>query len=123
MKKLTDEQIEQQLLSALSTPPQEGLSYDFSANLHRALRFKLQRENRRKFYLVWTILFVVAITVLFVSLTVIDRMYGTQVISAIVARKWVFILGFIVIFLIQYIDYRTVKHRQIKKYQQLKDSF
>lgn len=123
MKKFTDEQINQQLLSALSTPPQEGLSYDFSANLHRALRFKLQRANRRKFYLVWAILFVVAITFLFFGLTVIDTLYETQVISAIAERKWVFILGFIVIFLIQYVDYRTVKHRQIKKYQQLKDSF
>lgn len=123
MKRLTDEQLDQQLLSALSTPPQEGLTYDFSAKLHRKLNYRLQRENRRRFYLTWGIVFVFAMAALFFGLMTIDQVYRTNIIPAIAERKWIFIIGFIVVFLIQYGDYHAIKLRQIKKYQELKDSF
>ena len=122
MKKLTDEELDRQLLSALSTPPQEGLTMDFSAKLHRNLKHQLQRENRLRFYIVWGMVFLLVMAILYFSLKLIDRSYHTNVIQTIAEHKWIFITCFPVIFLIQYLDHISIKHHQLKKYNDPKNS-
>ena len=122
MKKLIDEELDRQLLSALSTPPREGLTMDFSAKLHRNLKHQLQRANRLRFYIVWGIIFLLVMALLLLSLQLIDRAYHTQVTQTITEHKWIFITCFPVIFLIQYLDHISIKHHQLKKYNDPKDS-
>lgn len=105
------------LLTALSTPPKEGLSIDFSSQLRRRLQSQLERRNRIRFYLGWTLIFTVTMPVLFFSLMWIDATYHTSTTAVIITHKWLFLMGFPLIFLIQYLDHTSIKEHQFKKMQ------
>lgn len=123
MKKLTDKEIDHQLCAALASPPIEGLSMNFSAKLRGKLQERLQRENRIRFYRIWGLAFILGITVLFIGLQLIDQAYGTHVIRSVDDHKFIFILGFLLIFLIQYMDHTSIKEQQLRKYTGSKNSY
>lgn len=105
------------LLTALSTPPKEGLSIDFSSQLRRKLQNQLERRNRIRFYLGWILIFTVTMPILFFSLVLIDATYHTSTIAVITTHKWLFLIGFPLLFLIQYLDHTSIKQHQFKKMQ------
>lgn len=122
MKKITDEELDRQLFTALSTPPREGLSYDFSAKLRQNLKHKLQQKNRLRFYMGWAMVFLMVMVALFFCLKLIDNAYQTNVTEVIAQRKWIFIISFVVVFLIQYLDHTSIRSGQFKKNSDTKNS-
>lgn len=105
------------LITALSTPPKEGLSIDFSSQLRRRLESQLKRRNRIRFYFGWTLIFMLTMPVLFFSLVFIDATYHTNTIAMIITHKWLFLIGFPLLLLIQYFDHTSIKEHQLKKMQ------
>lgn len=105
----------EQLFTALASPPTEGLRMDFSAKLRHNLQQQLQKQNRIRFYSLWALLFIIVMTSLYLALMLIDKTYQTNITTTIIAHKWIFILGFFCLFLIQYLDHRTVKMQQWRK--------
>lgn len=111
-----------QLFTVLATPPAEGLPMDFSAKLGRNLQQQLQKQNRFRFYGVWALVFVVAMTVLYFGLMLIDISYQTNITTKIMEHKWIFILAFLLLFLIQYLDHTSIKEPQLRKNSEPKNN-
>lgn len=115
MKKYSEADIQKLLLDALSTPPEEGLRMDFSAKLRNKLQHQLQRKNRIRFYGSWAFIFVATMALLFLGLLLLDKAYDTHIVRSIIEHKWIFILAFPLLFLIQYIDHITIKKSYFKE--------
>lgn len=114
MKKYSEDDIQKLLLNALSTPPEEGLRMDFSAKLRNKLQDKLQYKNRLRFYGGWALIFGAAMIILFVGLMFLDKAYDTHVTKSISEHKWIFIITFPLLFLIQYLDHIMIKKNHFK---------
>lgn len=121
MRKLTDQEMEKllddHLATVLSTPPKEGLRIDFSSQLRRTLEKQIEQRNRFRFYLGWGLIFMVAMAGIFFGLICIDATYQTSTVDMIIGHKWVFGIGFLLLFMIQYLDYTSIKQYQFKKIQ------
>ncbi|SMC87082.1 hypothetical protein [Pedobacter nyackensis] len=115
MKRHSEEEVQKLLFTALSTPSEEGLSMDFSTKLRNKLQEKLQYKNRLRFYGGWALIFVVAITILFFGLLLLDSAYDTHITNSIGEHKWLFIITFPLLFLIQYLDHITIKKNRFKE--------
>ncbi|TCC91076.1 hypothetical protein [Pedobacter hiemivivus] len=115
MKKYSEEDIEKLVFNALSTPPEEGLRMDFSAKVRNKLQHQLQRKNRIRFYGGWAFIFISAMTVLFLGLLFLDKAYQTHITKSITEHKWIFILTFPLLFLIQYLDHIMIKKAPFKE--------
>jgi hypothetical protein len=121
MSKLTDQELEKlledYLSTTLSTPPKEGLRIDFSNQLRRTLEKQLEQRNRLRFYVGWGLILILTMGALFFCLICIDATYQTGMVAMIIIHKWVFLIGFLLFFLIQYLDYFSVKQQQFRKIQ------
>lgn len=103
----------QDLFSVLAIPTKESLPMDFSAKVRGKLKQELQRKNRFRFYAGWILIFSLTMPLLYAGLLVLDKAYDTQIIQSIADHKWIFILAFPMLFLIQYLDHMTIKKDQL----------
>ncbi|MNX58492.1 hypothetical protein [Pedobacter sp. ok626] len=115
MKKYSEEDIQKIVFNALATPPEEGLRMDFAAKLRNKLQHQLQRKNRIRFYTGWAFIFVAAMALLFLGLLLLDKAYDTHITKSISEHKWIFIVAFPLLFLIQYLDHITIKKNYFKE--------
>jgi hypothetical protein len=105
----------QELFKILAIPPKESLPMDFSAKVRGQLKQELQRKERFRFYAGWLLIFSLSMPLLFAGLLILDKAYDTRIIQSVSEHKWIFILAFPMLFLIQYIDHMTIKKDQLKE--------
>jgi len=99
----------QNLFSALSTEPAEGLPMSFAANVRRKLQEQANRKSNLQFNLLALGIFAVGLALAYGLLTVMSPESGDMFLNAVVSFKWILltlIAGFVGYL---FIDQRLVK--------------
>lgn len=99
----------QNLFTALSTEPKEGLPMSFAANVRRKLQEQANRRNDLRFNLLALLIFAAGLTLAYGLLAAISPESGDMFLNAMIGFKWV-LLALVVGFIgYLFIDQRLVK--------------
>jgi hypothetical protein len=79
----------QNLFTALSTEPEEGLPLSFAANVRRKLQEQAIRKSDIRFNLLALLIFVAGLTLAYGMLSVMSPESGDMFLTAIINFKWV----------------------------------
>lgn len=99
----------QNLFTALSSEPEQGLPMSFATNLRRKLQEQANRKSDLRFNLIALSIFVLGLTLAYGMLSVISPESGDMFLNAVISFKWVLATLGIGFFAFLFIDQRLVK--------------
>lgn len=99
----------QNLFDALSTEPEQGLPFNFSANVRRKLQEQINRKSDLRFNLLALLIFTVVLAIAYGLLALISPANSRLVVETAIKFKWVLLAIILGFFSMLLIDQRLVK--------------
>ncbi|WPU98686.1 hypothetical protein SNE26_21960 [Mucilaginibacter sp. cycad4] len=100
----------QNLFSALSTGPEQGLPMSFAANVRRKLQEQANRKSDLHFNLVAMVIFAGGLTLAYGLLAMMSPESGDMFLNAVISFKWVLLA-----LVIGFVGYLFVDQRLVKR--------
>ena len=104
-----DLKIYSRLFEELNREPEVKLSYSFSANVIRKIRYQEQRKSDFRLGILVGVITIIGLLVFGNSI------YFREALPAISGSKWVILAGLLILAIIQFLDQKLVIERRLRK--------